>query len=192
MVPLGPLSIVVSGPVASTVKLRWAGVGSVFPSASVARTRMLCGPSESCCVLKGEVQGVKATLSTEHSKVELGSLEEKVNVGWLSVVVPDGPKSIVVSGGVVSTEKLRLAGLASVLPAWSVARTSKVWGPSVSAGDAVKGDEHDAKAAASKRHWKVEFDSLEENWKVGVLSAVGAFGPESIVVCGAVVSISQV
>ena len=41
---------------------------------------------------------------------------------------------------------------------------------------------------ASKRHWKVEPDSLEEKVKVGVVSAVDPEGPELIVVWGAAVS----
>ena len=48
----------------------------------------------------------------------------------MSLVVPVGPAVIVVSGGVVSTVKVRVAGVASVLPAGSVARTSKVCEPS--------------------------------------------------------------
>ena len=48
------------------------------------------------------------------------------------MVSPEGPESIVVSGGTVSTVKVLDAGLWSVLYAWSVARTSKVWGPSAS------------------------------------------------------------
>jgi hypothetical protein len=36
--PVGPESIVVSGAVVSTVKLRPAGEGSVFPPGPVART----------------------------------------------------------------------------------------------------------------------------------------------------------
>ena len=54
----------------------------------------------------------------------------KVGVG--SLVGPEGPASICVCGAVVSTVKLREAGVGSVLPAESVARTSKVWEPSVS------------------------------------------------------------
>lgn len=46
---------------------------------------------------------MKLPPSTRHSNVEPGSLEENMNVGVGSVVVPDGPESIVVSGGVVST-----------------------------------------------------------------------------------------
>jgi hypothetical protein len=40
---------------------------------------------------------------------------------------------MVVSGAAVSTVQVYVAGLASVLPAESVARTRKVWDPSASA-----------------------------------------------------------
>ena len=46
--PLGPAVIVVSGAVVSgvcTVHVRVAGVASVFPAASVARTLKVCAPS---------------------------------------------------------------------------------------------------------------------------------------------------
>ena len=81
----------------------------------------------------------------------------------------------------------RLAGVASIFRAESIARTAKVWLPSFSAGGVwlFPGPEQDAKAAVSIRHSKVEPGSLEENVKVGVLSAVGPVGPESIVVWGA-------
>jgi hypothetical protein len=42
------------------------------------------------------------------------------------LVRPLGPESIAVCGAEVSTVQVRLAGEASVLPAESVARTSKV------------------------------------------------------------------
>ena len=66
-------------------------------------------------------------------EANFASLEEKVNSGVVSFVGSDGPESIVVSGGPVSTMIDRLAGEASVLAAGSVARTSNVWGPSASA-----------------------------------------------------------
>ena len=74
--------------------------------------------------------------------------------------------------------------------AWSVALTSKLWGPSPSAGEAVwlSPSEQAAKGSASKRHWKLEFGSEEEKVKVGVLSLVSPEGPVSIVVSGAVES----
>ena len=39
----------------------------------------------------GEQQALKAVLSSVHGKVELGSLEEKVNVAALCFTVPEGP-----------------------------------------------------------------------------------------------------
>ncbi len=95
------------------------------------------------------------------------------------------------SGASESTVKARLAGLWSVFAAWSVARTSNVWAPSVSAAAAVwasPGPEQGPKAAASKRHWKLEPGSEEEKLNDGVLSEVVPEGPESIVVSGAVES----
>ena len=62
----------------------------------------------------------------------MGSEEEKVNEGEASLVVPEGPVLIVVLGGVASTVKLREAGVWSVFPTASVARTSSVWSPSAS------------------------------------------------------------
>ena len=50
------------------------------------------------------------------------------------------------------------------------------------------GPEQAANASASKRHWKVEPDSLDVKVNVGVVSLVVAPGPEVIVVCGAVES----
>jgi hypothetical protein len=51
----------------------------------------------------GEVQASYAAPSSEHSKVEPASLEEKVRVALVLVVVASGPEPIVVSGAVVST-----------------------------------------------------------------------------------------
>ena len=99
----------------------------------------------------------------------------------MCATVPAGPESIAGSGGgAVSTVKARLAGLASALPAWSIARTSNVWAPSARAA-IVSGELQAAKAPASTRHWKVAPGSLEKV-KVGVASFVGPAGPESSVV----------
>ena len=125
----GPLVMVVSGSSVSTVKLFSAGVGSVLPAWSVAWTAKVCGPSANGPVLAGLEQEVNTAPSTEHSKVEPPSLEENSKVGEASLVGPEGPSSIVVSGGTVSTVKVLLS--LPVLPYWSVAWTSKVWGPSL-------------------------------------------------------------
>ena len=47
-----------------------------------------------------------------------------------AVVVPDGPAVMLVTGAVASTDQAAEAGVASTLPAVSVARTSNVCGPS--------------------------------------------------------------
>jgi hypothetical protein len=87
-----------------TAKLRLAGVGSTFPAASLARTSKVCAPSASLAVVWGEEHGANEALSTRHSKLDPGSLDENSNVGVLFVVVAPaaGPAVIVVSGGVVS------------------------------------------------------------------------------------------
>ena len=76
------------------------------------------------------MQDSKLPASSLHSNVALGSSEENSNVASVWLVVPDGPESIVVSGAVVSIVQVWLAGLWSVLPAASVARTEKVCSPS--------------------------------------------------------------
>ena len=67
--------------------------------------------------------------SSVQPKVEPVSVALKAKVAVSEVAMPDGPASIVVSGGVVSTVQIRLAGLGSVLPAGSVARTVNVCAP---------------------------------------------------------------
>jgi hypothetical protein len=87
-------------------------------------------PSESAGDVLGELQKEKAAESKRHWKLEPGSLEAKAKVGVRSLVGPEGPAVIVVSGAAVSTVKELVAGVGSVLPAASVALTSKLWGPS--------------------------------------------------------------
>ena len=74
-----------------------------------------------------------------------------VNVGVLSLVAPAGPPVIVVSGAAVSIVNERLAGVGSTLPAASIACTSNVCAPSVSAA-VVNGELHVVKASVSTRH----------------------------------------
>ena len=64
--------------------------------------------------------------SSLHSKVEPASVEVNANDGEATFVEPVGPVVIAVSGAAVSTVKDRVAGLASTLPAASVARTENV------------------------------------------------------------------
>src|SRR3989442_3115650 len=96
---------------------------------------------------------------------------------------------MLVSGGVVSaTVTVAAAGDGSVLPALSMARTSRRCWPTDRAeydfGDvqARKGAES---PAASRRHSKVEPDSVDENVKEAVVPVTPA---ESTAVSGGVVS----
>jgi hypothetical protein len=72
----------------------------------------------------GDVQAVNAAPSSEQAKVEPGSLDEKANEAELELTRPDGPESIVVSGGVVSGSasvvKNQTLSAASALPTTSL------------------------------------------------------------------------
>src|ERR671915_2562138 len=174
----GACEIVVCGAAVSTVKARLAGLVSVLPAASVARTSNVCAPSDNAPVVCGEVQAAKAAASTRHWKLAPASLENP-NIGVESPVKPVGPESIVVCGAAVSTVIARLAA-APVLPAASVARTSNVWAPSDNAA-VVCGELHAANTAVSTRHWKLAPASLEKP-NVGVESFVSPLGPDVKVV----------
>jgi hypothetical protein len=128
--------------------------------------------------------------SIRQVKVEGDWLELNVNVGVSSFEGFAGLESIVVSGIVVSVVHVYVAGDASVFPAWSVARTSKVWLPSASDGS-VCGLVQDAQLPPSTRHANVEPASLELKLNVGVSSLDGSGGFESIVVCGGVLSMRR-
>jgi hypothetical protein len=78
------------------------------------------------------VQGAKAP-SSRHWNALSGSLATKLKLAVVWFVTAGGPGLvIVVFGGVRSITQVCVAGLASVFPAGSVARTSKVWGPAPS------------------------------------------------------------
>ena len=79
-----------------------------------------------------------------------------------------------------------------MLPAWSVARTSKVWLPAPSAGEIVSGLVHGLQLPPSRRHSKVELGLEELKVKSGVVSFDGSFGLVAMVVSGAVRSTVQV
>ena len=54
------------------------------------------------------------------------------------------------------------------------------------------GPEQAVNGSESKRHLKVEPDSVDENVKVGVRSVLESGGPPVIVVCGGIESLTQV
>jgi hypothetical protein len=124
-VPLGPLEIDVFGAVVSTVQVRFAGVASMFPTVSMARTENVCSPSPSPEYAFGEPHAAQEPASSLHSNVP-ASLDENPNEAELDPTVPLGPLAIDVSGEPVSTVQVRLAGVASTFPTASIARTAKV------------------------------------------------------------------
>src|SRR5688572_8604208 len=173
---------------AAVVSIPRAGLGSTFPDGSIARTTKVCAPGVSVGVVNGDEQAANAPWSMLHSNVEPCSSEENSNMGVESVVGPAGPVTMDVSGGRVSIVKARVAGLASRLPATSMARASKAWGPSPSGSAGVCGDVQAANDAASNRHWKLAPASSEPKLNVGVESLVAPDGPSPIVVSGTPVS----
>ena len=130
-------------------------------------------------------------VSSLHSNVEPVSLDEKANEAAAEAVGPLGPEPIVVSGATVSTVQVRLASLASVLPASSVARTRKVCSPCASPASA-RGDVQVCQAPASSLALERRRRAPRRSRSSRPADAVGPLGPESIVVSGATVSTVQV
>ena len=179
----GNVAIVVSGVDASMVQLCVSGLGSVLPAGSIARTSNVCGPLASVAVWNGVVQGANAPASTLHSNVE----PTCVDVNWKSPVASvlgfASAAVIVVFGGAVSTVHVCESGVASMLPARSIARTRNVCEPSASAA-VVNGVMHAANVAPSSEHWNIAAASLLVNVKSPVSSLVGFDGAVAIVVSG--------
>ena len=71
--------------------------------------------------------------SSLHSKVLPALVAVKLKVALVLLVRAGGAAVMVVSGAVVSIVQVKLAGVASTLPAVSIARTWKVWLPAASA-----------------------------------------------------------
>ena len=128
--PVGPELTCVWGAAVSTENDREAGLASVTP-ALIARTSKVCAPELRFEYDLGEEHEAQVPVSILHSNVDPALLDEKLNEGLAFDVGPAGPESICVSGSPVSSVMLndRVAGLGSVLPGPSVARTSKVCGP---------------------------------------------------------------
>ena len=171
-------------------------MGSVLPAGSVARTWKVWVPWVSPVYWRGEVHAVKAAPSRAHSNVDPASSAAKVKRGrGAGGRVGRAGSSIVVCGGVVSAAwivQVWVAGVGSVLPAGSVARTWKVWEPS-----------------ASPVYWRGEVHARERRAVQGALEGrpglvggegergrgarwSGRPGRSSMVVCGGVVSVAWI
>ena len=122
--------IVVCGAVVSTVHVKDAALPSVLPAGSVARTSNVCEPSASPVYDCPLVQEANEPVSSLHSNVEPASVAVNEKLALVELVGLFGDVVIVVFGAPVSTAQLWVAGVASVVPAGSVARTSNVCEPS--------------------------------------------------------------
>src|SRR5262249_54442877 len=151
-----------------------AGEASVLPAASVARTSNVCVPSDSATLVNGDTHVSNCAASTRHWNVEPDSSDVKHQVGVASLLGDGAGTEVVGFGMIVSTVKVCEAGEGSVLPAASVARTSKVCEPWPS-GAVVCGDTQVANCAPSTRHSNVEPDSLDVKLNVGVSSLPTGF-----------------
>jgi hypothetical protein len=106
-------------------------------------------------------------------------------------VVGNAPSAGSLGGGsdtAVLTPKVRDAGLLSIVPEGSTARTETVWDPSAR-GAVECGLEQEVKLAESTRHWKLEPATVAANPKDGVGLSITdpAAGPAVIAVstvCG--------
>jgi hypothetical protein len=169
------------------VQTRRAGVGSLFPTASVARTRKVYEPSLSSVYVLGDEHDCQDALPSLHSKVLPVSDELKVKLAVGDDVLLAGPESIVVWGARVSTRHARLAGVSSTLPDRSRARTSNVCVPSQRSAYSA-GDTQLIQAPPSSAHWKDEPGSLEAKENEAQSLLVSCDGPLLIVVSGGVLS----
>src|SRR5919206_85670 len=106
------------GRVVSTLHVNEAGVASVLPAASVARTWKVCEPSARPVYCLGEVQAVKPPASSWHWKLTPPSGELKVKLAVLLLLLAAGFESMAVSGAAVSLSTVALA--VALLPTASV------------------------------------------------------------------------
>jgi hypothetical protein len=132
------------------------------------------------------VQAEKPVPSKSHMNVD-GSFAPNEKLGDVSLDGSLGAEPIVAVGAVRSTVHDRLAEVASVFPAGSVARTLKVCVPSARPEYAF-GLAHGPNPPPSRSHAKLDPASLAEKANDGPASLDGSNGAESIVVSGGVVS----
>ncbi len=92
------------GATVSTVQERLAGVSSVLPARSVARTSTVWSPWARPVRVSGEVQAWKVPPSTRHSNVAVSSAVNST-VALVEETKPVGPDVMVVWGALVSTVK---------------------------------------------------------------------------------------
>ncbi len=122
-----------------------------MPAASRARSSSAYAPSDRPVSAVGDEHAAHWAPVRRHSNVAEASGEENVNDGAVARVSPDGPPVKAAVGAIVSTIQLRVAGVASVLPAASTARTLKECWPCPRSAW-IRGLEQATQLPASRRH----------------------------------------
>ena len=109
-----------------------AGLASMLPIGSIARTLKVCKPSvrPEYGGSIGTSQASQAPLSSWHSNSESSSLAVKVKVALAAVVTASGFALMNVSGG-TATLQVNSAGVSSLSPSGLRAATSNVCSPSI-------------------------------------------------------------
>ncbi len=180
----------VLGVVRSIVQVQVAGVASTLPTRSMARTSNVWAPAVSPVRSCGVTQAAKPAPSSWHSNAP-ASVEVKANCTSALLSSAGGMSTSAVSGGVRSVVQVADAGVASVLPAASVAATVNVCAPSVAIGSS-SGDAQGVTATPSSVHANVTASgtasSVAANVRRTVARLLGDAGPGSSRVSGAVVS----
>lgn len=130
-------------------------------------------------------------VSSLHSKRDPLSLEAKMKLAIVEVVIAAGPSVIQVSGGVVSAGaaivQVQVAGVGSMFPAASTALTSKLCAPTAKAWY-VLGDSQGTKFVWSMEHRKPARsggDGDEPKVKVAEVAVMIVGGPSESWVSGA-------
>jgi hypothetical protein len=129
--------------------------------------------------------------SSLHSKLTLGSVAENRKLAEFELVGPDGPESIELSGGCVSTVNVAVAGVSSTLPAPSVARTEKTYVPGVSEEYDLPELQGSQSVPGLSRHSYETAPPVAEKGKLAVVEFVGPEGPPPIELFGGVRSTVQ-
>jgi hypothetical protein len=138
--PSGPVVIVVFGADVSTVTVTAFDAEELLPAASIATAVYVCAPSATPvgALLHAPpplavVVPRDAAPSKTSTVAAASAVPERVTFPVLFALPSAGLVIAGAPGGVTSTVHVRLAGVRSVLPAGSVARTSKVCRPSARA-----------------------------------------------------------
>ena len=86
----------------SIIQVYDAGLGSLLPAVSIARTSNVCKPGGIPETVSGVTQVLYTPPSTRHSNIDPPSVDANVKVADVEFVALIGCVVIVVSGGVVS------------------------------------------------------------------------------------------